>query len=111
MASTHNRVVAIRTPSSGSHLRTFGSMDAAMKKYVTRQSVTALVRITVLCGLAVASVSFSPGFAATLSRSADVGSTLSAMWSMIGPLCAIKDWLPPPGAGARGSADQTTSLS
>jgi hypothetical protein len=50
-------------------------------------------------------------FAAPLPRSADVGSTLSAMWSMIGPLCAIKDWLPPLGAGARGSADQTTSLS
>jgi hypothetical protein len=68
-------------------------MDAAMKKYLTRQNVAALVRTAVLCALALASVSFSPAFAATLSRSADVAGTLSAMWSMIEPFCAIEDWL------------------
>lgn len=67
-------------------------MDAAMKKYVTRQNVTAWVQTAVLCALALASVSFSPSFAATLSRSADVAGTLSAMWSMFEPFCAIEDW-------------------
>jgi hypothetical protein len=37
------------------------------------------------------------GFAATLSRSADVKASVSAVWSLIGPFCAIKDWLPPVG--------------
>ncbi len=35
--------------------------------------------------------------AATISRSADVKASVSAVWSLIGPFCAIKDWLPPVG--------------
>jgi hypothetical protein len=34
---------------------------------------------------------------ATISRSADVKAPVSAVWSLIGPFCAIKDWLPPVG--------------
>jgi hypothetical protein len=38
-----------------------------------------------------------PATAASLSRSVDVEGAPSAVWSMIGPFCAIKDWLPPVG--------------
>jgi hypothetical protein len=38
-----------------------------------------------------------PASAASLSRSVDVEGAPSAVWSMIGPFCAIKDWLPPVG--------------
>lgn len=79
-----------------------------MKKYLIRQNITALARIAVLGALVFLSVSVLPAFAATLSRSADVSATLSAMWSMIGPLFAIRDWLPPLGSCARGPADQIT---
>jgi hypothetical protein len=39
----------------------------------------------------------SPASAASLSQSVDVEGAPSAVWSMIGPFCAIKDWLPPVG--------------
>ena len=39
----------------------------------------------------------APASAATISRSADVAAPVSAVWSLIGPFCAIKDWLPPVG--------------
>jgi polyketide cyclase/dehydrase/lipid transport protein len=35
--------------------------------------------------------------AATISRSAEVKASVAAVWSLIGPFCAIKDWLPPVG--------------
>src|SRR5262249_10987967 len=38
-----------------------------------------------------------PASAATISRSADVKASVQAVWSLIGPFCAIKDWLPPVG--------------
>jgi hypothetical protein len=34
---------------------------------------------------------------ARISRSADVNAPVSSVWSLIGPFCAIKDWLPPVG--------------
>jgi hypothetical protein len=43
------------------------------------------------------SVDVAPAFAATISRSADVKASASAVWSVIGPFCAIKNWLPPVG--------------
>lgn len=43
------------------------------------------------------SVGIAPAFAATISRSADVKASAAAIWSVIGPFCAIKDWLPPVG--------------
>jgi hypothetical protein len=45
-----------------------------------------------LLGLGIA-----PASAATISRSVDVKASASAVWSLIGPFCAIKDWLPPVG--------------
>jgi len=38
-----------------------------------------------------------PGSAATISRSATVKASASTVWALIGPFCAIKDWLPPVG--------------
>ena len=68
-----------------------------MKKSVTKRNIVALICVAVPGAIAVLSVSFSPAFAATLLRSVDVTATPSAVWSMIGPFCAIKDWLPPVG--------------
>ncbi len=45
----------------------------------------------------VLSAGVSPVSAATLSRSVDVNASPAKVWSMIGPYCAIKDWLPPVG--------------
>ncbi|MFL6720831.1 MAG: SRPBCC family protein [Sphingomonas sp.] len=39
----------------------------------------------------------TPASADTISRSADVNASVSEVWSLIGPFCAIKDWLPPVG--------------
>jgi hypothetical protein len=71
--------------------------DEAMKKHMTKRNFTTMAQIAALGALAFLSVNVSPAFAATLSRSVDVSGTLSAVWSMIGPFCAIKDWLPPVG--------------
>ena len=65
-----------------------------MKSDITKPNITALTRMAALGALALLSVSVSPAYAATLSRSVDVSGTPSAVWSMIGPFCAIKDWLP-----------------
>jgi hypothetical protein len=47
--------------------------------------------------LALSILSAGAASAASLSRSVDVEGTPSAVWLMIGPFCAIKDWLPPVG--------------
>jgi hypothetical protein len=47
--------------------------------------------------LSLLSTAASPASAASLSRSVDVEGTPAAVWSIIGPFCAIKDWLPPVG--------------
>jgi len=54
------------------------------------------------CFAALGAVTFpgagiSAASAATISRSADVKASASTVWSLIGPFCAIKDWLPPVG--------------
>lgn len=49
------------------------------------------------CALALLSAGALPASAASVSRSVDVEGTPSVVWSMIGPFCAIKDWLPPVG--------------
>ncbi|MCE9524050.1 MAG: SRPBCC family protein [Alphaproteobacteria bacterium] len=50
--------------------------------------------------LAFTDASASHAVAASLTRSVDVRATPAAVWSMIGPFCAIKDWLPPVGTCA-----------
>jgi hypothetical protein len=76
-----------------------------MNQRLTRTTVAALAAIG-----AIAILGVSPSFAATLSRSMDVEATASAVWSMIGPFCAIKDWLPPVGTCTQdgGSPPQRT---
>jgi hypothetical protein len=58
-------------------------------------------RITVLLRSAplFVSLGFSavPASAANLTRSIEINETPSAVWSVIGSFCAIKDWLPPVG--------------
>jgi hypothetical protein len=52
-----------------------------------------------------------PACAASLSRSVDVEGTPATVWSMIGPFCAIKDWLPPVGTCTEdGRAPPTRTL-
>lgn len=68
-----------------------------MNKHLTNRNIAALTLIAALGAVAYLSLNTSPVFAATLSRSVDVSGTVSAVWSMIGPFCAIKDWLPPVG--------------
>jgi hypothetical protein len=68
-----------------------------MKKHLTKRDFAAVTQLVGLGALVFLTVHVSPAFAATLSRSVDVNGTLSAVWSMIGPFCAIKDWLPPVG--------------
>ena len=68
-----------------------------MKKHITKGNIATLGRISTLAALAYLGLAVSPGFAATLSRSVDVNGTASTVWAMIGPFCAIRDWLPPVG--------------
>jgi hypothetical protein len=46
------------------------------------------------CALIFLTAGTSPVSAASLSRSVDVNGTPAAVWSIIGPFCAIKDWHP-----------------
>ncbi len=68
-----------------------------MKKHMIELNITALTRSAALCALAFLFIGAFPASAATLSRSVDVNGTPAAVWSAIGPFCAIKDWLPPVG--------------
>jgi hypothetical protein len=56
---------------------------------------SAIVSVSVLAILAAVA---SPASADSLSRSQDVNGTPAEVWSVIGPFCAIKDWLPPVGS-------------
>jgi hypothetical protein len=52
-----------------------------------------------------------PASAASLSRSVDVQGAPSEVWSVIGPFCAIQDWLPPVGTCTEdGNAPPTRTL-
>ena len=63
-----------------------------MKPYFSDQIVVALAAIAGLCVLIFLGLSLSPAFAATLPRSANFSTALSAVRSLIYPLCAIKSW-------------------
>src|SRR5436305_3501725 len=51
----------------------------------------------VVAGIVLLNAGVAPAAAATILRSADVNAPVSIVWSLIGPFCAIKDWLPPVG--------------
>ena len=59
---------------------------------LVRKSVVNAAIVSVIAGMG-----FAPANAATLSRSVEVQGSPSTVWAMIGPFCAIKDWLPPVG--------------
>jgi Polyketide cyclase / dehydrase and lipid transport len=63
------------------------------------------------CALILLTAGTSPVSAASLSRSVDVNGTPTAVWSMIGPFCAIKDWHPAIGTCIEdGNGPQTRTL-
>ncbi len=64
-------------------------------EYVIARTTRAVMSV---CALALLSAGISSASAASLSRSVDVNGTPAAVWSIVGPFCAIKDWLPPIGA-------------
>lgn len=66
-----------------------------MRKYPNNW--TALLTCRAAIGAVILVAGIAPASAATISRSADVKAPVSAVWSLIGPFCAIKDWLPPVG--------------
>jgi hypothetical protein len=67
-----------------------------MKHDMTARRFAALVRSAALCAIALG-FGAMPASAANLTRSAEVNGAPSAVWSVIGSFCAIKDWLPPVG--------------
>ena len=66
---------------------------AAGRSRSARTAAAALVSACVLAAFAAA-----PASAASLSQSLDVDATPAAVWSAIGPFCAIRNWLPPIGS-------------
>jgi hypothetical protein len=61
--------------------------------------------------VALLGVGTMPACAASFSRSVDVEGAPAAVWSMIGPFCAVKDWLPPVGTCTEdGRAPPTRTL-
>jgi hypothetical protein len=67
-----------------------------MKNDMMGRRITALVRSAALCAAALCFGGI-PASAANLTRSIEVNGAPSAVWSVIGSFCAIKDWLPPVG--------------
>ena len=66
---------------------------ARAKSMVAKVSTT----MASVCVVTLLNACAAPASADSLSRSVDVNGTPDAVWSMIGPFCAIKDWLPPVG--------------
>jgi hypothetical protein len=64
-----------------------------MSKY--EKNIALLIQIAWLGAIVVLSFCVAPGFAATISRSSDIETSLVAIWSMIGPSDAARDWLGP----------------
>ena len=66
-------------------------------KYFFSNQVAPRACATAIGAVALMSFGVAAAPAATISRSTDVKASAAAVWSMIGPFCAIKDWLPPVG--------------
>ncbi|MEO8320065.1 MAG: SRPBCC family protein [Bradyrhizobium sp.] len=67
-----------------------------MKSYSSKQ-LAPRACVTAIGAVVLMSFGVAAAPAAKISRSADVKASAAAVWSMIGPFCAIKDWLPPVG--------------
>lgn len=64
-----------------------------MKSHKNAYWITSLLRSAPLC--VTLGVSAFPASAANLTRSIEISEPPSAVWSVIGSFCSIKDWLPP----------------
>lgn len=62
-----------------------------------KKSIVAKLAGAALSACALALLTGSSAFAASVSRSIDVNATPSMVWSAIGPFCTVQDWLPPIG--------------
>ncbi len=60
--------------------------------------VVATAALACLAAATLLAACAAPAPAASLSRSVDVDATPDEVWSLIGPFCAIKEWLPPVGS-------------
>jgi hypothetical protein len=81
---------------------TFVELDLNHNRRITVRQKAATSRVNKLAVFVVVAACLgavsSNALSATLSRSMVVRGTPSAVWSLIGPFCAIKDWLPPVGS-------------
>lgn len=62
-----------------------------------RQSKRAFAAVSV-CAFVVVGAGAAPASADSLSQSVDVNGAPAEVWAVIGPYCAIKNWLPPVGS-------------
>lgn len=67
-----------------------------MRKHLSHPLLRSML-LTILGIALLSSLGVPPALAETISRSAEVKASASAVWSLIGPFCAIKAWLPPVG--------------
>ena len=59
------------------------------------QNIAPLIQIALLGAIAVFSLCVAPGFAATISRSAEIEAALVAIWSLTGLSETARNWLAP----------------
>ena len=64
-----------------------------MSKY--EKNIALLIQIAWFGAIVVLSFCGAPGFAATISRSPDIETSLVAIWSMVGSSDAARTWLAP----------------
>ena len=57
------------------------------------RNITLVIQIILIGAIMVLSFCIAPGLAATISRSSDIESSLLAIWSMLGPSDAARNWL------------------
>jgi hypothetical protein len=70
-------------------------LDGVFTPERKKSALAKLIELIAPAGaLAVLTAGTFPALADTLSRSVDVNSTPTVVWSMIGPFCAVKDWHP-----------------
>ena len=61
---------------------------------IFEQSIARLIRIALPGVIVILGLRVSPGLVAAISAHGDVDLAVSAIWSMAGPLHAVRDWLP-----------------
>jgi hypothetical protein len=58
-------------------------------------NISLLIQIACLGAIALLGFCVAPGFAATISRSSEIEALLAAIWSMVGPSDAARNWMAP----------------